>query len=433
MKIVLQQKQTLNLVMTTELRQAIELLQLSTYELSQFIQQQELENPFIELVDKEQETDYTRKSTERYSSASTENPLDYIASNERGMCEKLVEQIQWLPIEQTERSILEYLVYNLDENGYLSYSDEIFAEELGVEIEVIHEAVKKLQTLEPLGVGARNLKECLLIQITSLYPEEETAAAIVQIHLEDLANKKWPVIAEKLQITIPEVNQAFEIIQSLNPRPCSLLGNDRIEYVAPDIVVEVEEDEFIVRLNDHYIPEIRFNKLQSSRMCKEVASYAQESYRSFQWLKNSIEQRRQTIIKIMQVIIQKQENFFIKGFSALQPLTLKEVADEIEMHESTVSRATANKMIQTSRGTFDLRLLFSSKLSSESGDNLSQTKVKMLLEQFVKEENKLKPMSDQKLADHFKVEGITISRRTIAKYRDELNIPASSRRKEFVV
>lgn len=433
MKIVLQQKQTLNLVMTTELRQAIELLQLSTYELSQFIQQQELENPFIELVEKEPDSDYSSRSYERTSSGSSENPLDYIADNERGMCEKLVEQIQWLPIEQTEQRILEYLVFNLDENGYLSFPDEVFAEQLGVDIETVENAIAKLQSLEPLGVGARDLKECLLLQLKTLYPKEEKVMSVIQSHLEDLAHKKWPLIAEKLGMTMAEVKEAFELIQTLNPRPCALLGNDRIEYVTPDIVVEEDEDEFIVRLNDHYIPNIRFNKLQSNNVSKEVATYAQENYRNFQWLQNSIEQRRQTIIKIMRVIIERQENFFKKGFSALQPLTLKEVAEEIDMHESTVSRATANKMIETPRGTFDLRLLFSSKLDSKSGDGLSQTKVKMLLEKFVEEENKLKPLSDQKLADQFKVEGITISRRTIAKYRDELNIPSSSRRKEFVV
>lgn len=433
MKIVLQQKQTLNLVMTTELRQAIELLQLSTYELSQFIQQQELENPFIELVEKEQDSDFNKRNYERRGSATTENPVDFIASNKEGMCEKLVEQIQWLPIDQTERSIIEYLVFNLDGNGYLSFTADIISEDLGADVEIVEKAIEKLQSLEPIGVGARNLKECLLIQIRKLYPEDYKVASVIENHLENLANKKWHTIANQLEMTIEEVNRAFEVIQTLNPRPCASLANDRIDYVTPDIVVEVEEDDFVVRLNDYYIPNIRFNKLQANNPSKEVATYAQESYRNFQWLQNSIEQRRQTIIKIMQVIVERQEMFFKKGFSALQPLTLKEVAEEIDMHESTVSRATANKMIQTPKGTFDLRLLFSSKLGSDSGDDLSQTKVKMLLEKFVEEENKLKPLSDQKIADQFKVEGIKISRRTIAKYRDELNIPSSSRRKEFVI
>lgn len=433
MKIVLQQKQTLNLVMTTELRQAIELLQLSTYELAQFIQQQELENPFIELVEKERDFDYSKGNYERNRSASAENPLDYIASNERGMCEKLVEQIQWLPICKTERGILEYLVFSLDENGYLSFSADVITKQLGVEIETIEKAIDKLQSFEPLGVGARNLKECLLIQARKMYPEDLKLIVIIQNHLEDLANKKWHAIANQLELTIEEVNEKFEVIQTLNPRPCGLLANDRIEYVTPDIVVEIEETDFVVYLNDHYIPDIRFNKLPASNLNKEVITYTQDRYRNFQWLQNSIEQRRQTILKIMHVILKRQERFFREGFSALQPLTLKEVAEEIDMHESTVSRATANKMLQTPRGTFDLRLLFSTKLVSHSGTNLSQTKVKMLLERFIEKENKLKPLSDQKLADQFKVEGIKVSRRTIAKYRDELNIPSSSRRKEFVV
>src|SRR5699024_1650876 len=237
--------------------------------------------------------------------------------------------------------------------------------------------------------------------------------------------------------SLQKVQEMYEKIQAFNPRPAANFAVETSAYVEPDIIIEhhPEENTFLITLNDRYIPDIQFNddyaKLGND---KEVSTFVKSSFQKYEWLKNSIEQRRETILKIMNVIVQKQRDFLMDGFRSLQPLTLKEVAEEIDMHESTVSRATDNKMIQTPAGTFELKKLFSTKLATNSGADTSQTQVKLILQQMIDEEDKYRPLSDQKIADRLKAEKeIVISRRTVAKYRDELQIPSSSRRKKLKV
>lgn len=435
LKLVLQQKQTLNLTMTTELRQAIELLQYSTYDLYQFLHEQGLENPLIELVEKEQiPSDSYRKKVVSSSASDDVDPFKFIADSGKGMCDKLKEQVSYLSVSETERKILNYLVFNLDENGYLTVQNIEVSEYLQVSEEEVESAIKQLQQLEPLGVGARSLEECLLLQAKVLYPVQLTLHEVIEEHLILLADKKWNELARKLSISLAEVKMIEEMIQTLDPKPCAMMHTSSVDYVTPDIIIEKVDDEFHITLNDYYIPEIKFNTDYTHLVDGKRSSYVQEHYRNLTWLQNSIEQRRTTILKIMHVLVQKQADFFEHGFSALKPLTLKDVADEIDMHESTVSRATANKVLQTSKGSFDLRMLFSTRLSDSNDESMSQTKVKLLLEKIISEENKVKPLSDQKIADYFKSnESIKISRRTIAKYREELHIPSSSRRKELHV
>lgn len=436
MKMLLQQRQTMNLVMTTELRQAIALLQYTTYELYEYIQQQELENPLIELVEKEDNTyNGTGKKVNKVES-SAPDPLDFIASNEKCMRQHLIQQSQWMDIKEQERSIIHYLILNLDDNGYLPLSLMELSTQLELGEEAILNGIKLLQQLEPVGVGARNLRECLLLQVKHYYPEEQFAERIIAEHLDRLADKKWHEIANRLETSLSEVKTAFDIIRTLDPKPCTILSNETTEYLNPDIIIDYVDGGFEVSLNDGYLPEIRYNSQYTDQLNKksEAYKYVHDKFRNYQWLLSSIEQRRNTILKITQVVIQKQRDFFLKGFSELKPLTLKEIAEEIDMHESTVSRATMNKVIQTPKGSFDFRLLFTSKLRTVDGDTMSQTSVKLLLADFVKEENKFKPFSDQKIADYFKTKkGITISRRTVAKYREELKIPSSSKRKEIEI
>lgn len=435
MKLVLQQKQTLNLAMTTELRQAIELLQYSTYDLYKYLQEQELENPLIELVQKEQtHSEPFQKGTVSRSTSDEVDPLQFIVSPDRGMCDKVKEQVRYLAISEEEKKHIFFLVNNLDENGYLDISSEEIAKQLAVSEEEVELAVKHLQQLEPLGIGARNLEECLLLQAKELYPFESTLHEVIEHYLHLLGDKKWQELTKKCSITLQDVKAIEEMIQTLNPKPCAMMQADSTEYVTPDIVIEKVDEEYHITLNDYYVPEIKLNNDYADLITGKKTPYIQEHHRNLTWLQNSIEQRRMTILKIMNVLVQRQEAFFEKGFSALQPLTLKDVADEIEMHESTVSRATANKILQTSQGSFDLRLLFSTRLNAKNDESTSQTQVKLLLEKIVNEESKVKPLSDQKIADYFKQhESIEISRRTIAKYREELNIPSSSRRKELKI
>ncbi|MEW9677497.1 RNA polymerase factor sigma-54 [Lentibacillus sp. L22] len=436
MELVLQQKQSLNLVMTTELRQAIQLLQYSTYELYQFIQDQQMENPLIELEEKVPDNPYPEKSYRSVNNNNDHNPFDFIPEQEQGMREQLLEQVQWLDVTESERDLLHYLILNLDENGYLPLNTAEIAEDISVSETVIDKGVELLQQLEPIGVGARNLQECLLLQARYYYPDQPVLECLISEYLDDLANKKWQDIAKYLNISLADVKQMSDIIQQFDPKPCARINNSQADYLHPDIVVEQKGDGFSVYLNDGYLPHIRLNPQYAEFLTSknEAASYMQNKYKSYQWLVNSLEQRRSTILKIVDVIIRRQHDFLLHGFSALKPLTLKDVAEEIDMHESTVSRATMNKVIQTPQGAYDVRRLFASGLTADNGDSASQATVKLLLKDLVGKENKQKPYSDQKIADYFKTKkGITISRRTVAKYREELKIPSSSRRKEIEV
>lgn len=420
--------------MTVELRQAIELLQYSTYELYEYIKEQEMENPLIELEEHPKDYSYEERMRNPKSTSTPKSPTDLIKSDDIGMRTKLVEQAKFLFKDSRDQKIAQFILYNIDDNGYLRLTENDFFSNEEFEETEITRGVHLLQQLGPVGIGARSLKECLLLQITYEYPQQKLAESLLKNHLDLLENRKWNEIASEMNISLEKVKKITDFIKSLNPKPCASLSDFSAQYLNPDIIVEYKETGISFYLNDSYLPTIHFTNNYTNAMTSndETSKYIRNKLANYNWLINSIEQRRQTIIKIMKVIIKKQEAFFTDGFIALKPLTLKEVADEIDMHESTVSRATTNKVIQTPKGSFDLRMLFTSKLETTDGGDISQTKMKALLEDFIANENKRKPLSDQKIADYFKTEkGITISRRTISKYREELNIPSSRMRKEI--
>lgn len=434
MELVLQQRQELNLSMTMELRQAIELLQYTTYELDQYIRQQELENPLIELKENEQTSRFEERISPQSGSysASAEMPAEAIRSNDQNMRDDLFNLAKFTYPDEENQKLLQCLIYNLDENGYLP--NDACAFEFNEE--EIEKGIHLLQQLGPLGIGARSLQEYLLLQIQYSHPDHALAMELVKNHLGLIADRKWKDIARKLKITMSKVKELHDFILSLNPRPCSIISDFSTEYITPDIIVELKEGQLTFFLNDGYLPSIQLNQEYASHIGEKngASRYLKNQHKKFQWLLSSIEQRRNTIIKIVTVLLDKQKSFFEKGLSFLQPLTLREVADEIDMHESTVSRATLNKSIQTPHGTFDMRDLFTSKLDMANGDSISQTKVKSLLKAYITSEDKFKPYSDQKIAEYFNtVQGISISRRTISKYREELHIPPSSKRKEIKV
>lgn len=433
LELTLQQKQSQNLTMTVELRQAIELLQYSTYDLYEYLKEQELENPLIELEMQTADDFYKNKENRNgngnFADAS-KSPFDFIKSDDIGMREKLIEQAMFIFKKQHDQQLVRFLLYNIDDNGYLSLQEnEMFFDE-----HELTRGIHLLQQLGPIGIGARNLKECLLLQIAYAHPEQYLAEVLIENHLELLANRRWNDLASHMDLSLDQVKEVTDFIKTLNPRPCSSLTNFSAQYLYPDIIITNGEDGVSFRLNEHYLPKIRLTNhyISSETENHETKKYLKEKVASYHWLMSSLEQRRQTITKIMHIIIQKQEKFFKEGFIGLQPLILKDVADEIGMHESTVSRATMNKVVQTPKGTFDLRMFFTTKLETANGEDISQSKVKTLLQNLIDNENKQKPLSDQKIADYFKTEeNITVSRRTISKYREELNIPTSRMRKEI--
>lgn len=434
MKFVLQQKQQLNLSMTAELGQAIELLQYSTYELAEYMKQQELENPLIELKETVTEKEFVRNTRHRATNFSERNmPLDAIPSQGTNQREEVLQSILLTYKDHHEQQLLKYILHHLDDYGYLHLPDEAAT---SFSMESIEKGIHLLQRIGPLGIGARSLKESLLLQIAYTTPHNQLAENLVNNCLELVVSRKWEEIAEKMDISLAKVKELYEFIQTLNPRPCTFSPDFSTEYITPDIIVTIKNDELVFQLNDGYLPMIQLNNeyLSLKEKNSEVSSYINTQYNKYQWLVNSIEQRRNTIIKITKALLMKQEQFFKNGLLALKPLTMKEIADMIEMHESTISRATRNKTIQTPFGSFELSSLFTSKISRVSGDNVSQTQVKTLLQDLIENENKQSPYSDQKITNYFKEKhDISISRRTVAKYRQELNIPSSSKRKEIVL
>ena len=425
------------MVMTTELRQAIELLQLTNYELKTFIEKEAEENPLIELVESYDDRSYSGQSNYNYSQDEEVDPLDFISNSEPSLYDHLLNQVNMLQISDNKRTILRFLVLNLNESGYLTMTNSEISQFLDVSEDRIEHARKTLLTLDPLGSGAVDVSESLLVQAKEKYPEDELLHTAIQYDLENIANRKWGVVAERLHISQNDVAHLLSKIQTLQPKPALNFSTRNTNYVTPDIVVQWDEekDTFQVILNNYYVPDVQFNSeyAVNLRQSTELKSYVSEQYKKFNWLRQSIEQRRNTILNIMEVVLRKQRQFFKEGFRGLKPLTLQDVATEIDMHESTVSRATANKIVETPNGTFELRQLFSTGIKSNSGTITSQTKVKELLQEIVQNEDKTKPLSDQKIADKLKeMHEIAISRRTVAKYRDELNIPSSTRRKELL-
>ncbi|MGX9136185.1 RNA polymerase factor sigma-54 [Rummeliibacillus sp. JY-2-4R] len=428
MELFMQQRQELKLLMTTQLRQSIELLQYSTDDLEQFIRQQELENPLIELIEPSNNKQIEKLTFFQRSNA-TNKPTDVVRPIEENFRDQMIRMVNLNFKETSTIRLLKYIINNLSDHGYLELGSisDYSSEELT-------KGIALLQQIGPSGVGARSIEECLLLQSQHRYPQFPILQELIQAYLPLLAEKKWKQIAKKLKCSIPEVQQLNDLILSLAPKPCSFMTTGCTEYLRPDIVVEEYQNEFNFYLNDRYLPKIELNDqyLTLPTTNREERQYINQQHKNYQWLISSIEQRRNTIIKIMHVLLKKQFAFFKKGLSELAPLTLKEVAEEIEMHESTVSRATSNKYIQTPIGTFELKALFTSKVETKNGFTISQEKVKTLLQQLILKENKEKPFSDQKIADYFNTEhAIQIARRTISKYRDELNIPSASMRKQW--
>ncbi|MDV6378333.1 RNA polymerase factor sigma-54 [Sporosarcina sp. GW1-11] len=428
MKMILQQKQELNLRMTTELRQAIELLQLNTHDLELYIREQELENPLIELEERESRDSF-QESVKTSVGGQGQDSQEWIKEQTESKRDQLIKQVNINFSDSETKRLLKTLIHNLDDNGYLS------EETVLMDACELERGIALLQQLGPPGIGARNLRECLLLQVKQSQSYPDMAEEFIGNYLSLVAERKWSEIAKGMDISLHQVKELYEYVLTLKPRPCPELVDSEIEFVTPDIIVTEKEGNLSFHLNDYGLPKISLRQEYVSPLQRstELSSYLHEYHKKAQWLLSSIEQRRQTIIRMVTELLEKQRLFFLNGREALVPMTLKDIADSIEMHESTISRVVSNKIIQTPVGTFEMRTLFTSKLDTETGASISQATVKSLLKTLIDEEDKRKPLSDQKIADYFReVKGVTISRRTISKYREELQIPTSNKRKAIV-
>lgn len=426
------QQQTTKLVMTNELRQAISLLQFSSVELVQFLQEQAIENPLlnVESVHFEQNR-INKKSTPR----DQHQIADIHDQSTMTIQDHLLSQVGLLNLSLDERNIMNYLILFIDEHGYFVGNLEEISDRFVVPISVVEILLGKIQDCEPIGVGARDLKECLIIQLKNLPSRNLIAELIVENHLQSLADRKWKEISVKIGEPIEAVQVAFDLIQTLEPRPGSHFSIEKPEYIVPDLIVTEGKEGLVINLNEHLIPKIKLEpdyKQYIKLKDHDAYRYVREKLDQVHFIKRAFEQRLITMKKVMTAIVERQSDFFYNEKANLKPLTMKDIANEISVHESTVSRTVNGKYVQTTKGVFELKYFFTSSIQSDDREDTSSKVVKDTIIKVIEEENKKQPLSDQQIADILKEQySYHLSRRTVAKYRDQLRILPSSKRKRY--
>ncbi|MFC0274632.1 RNA polymerase factor sigma-54 [Metabacillus herbersteinensis] len=437
MKMGLIQEQSLKLSMTQELKQAITLLQYSTVELASYIQELAMENPLIEIKETNHTNILTKKSTRKPMHQSKESLIENVSSRNGSLREYLRSQLVDTPLTREEKKCLHFLIDALDTNGYLKDDLEELAKSLQFSIEFAEEQLSMLQDLEPAGVGARSLQECILLQLQRCPNRHLTAEAIIANHFRIFAEKSWKDLSKKTKLTLIEIQEIHDIVKQLEPRPGLQYQEEEASYIVPDLIVREVNNSLGIYFNDEISPRINVNKqyepLVNVPNDKELKSYISSKLQQGRWLEKSLEQRKDTMLRVMKEITIRQEDYFYNGEGFLKPLTLKDIADELEIHESTVSRTVKDKYVQTPHGLVEMKSFFSTRLDQQgNADDLSSSTVKTTIETLVQKENKAHPLSDQKIANVLKTDyGINVSRRTVAKYRDQLTIPSSALRKRY--
>ncbi|ELC8363539.1 RNA polymerase factor sigma-54 [Clostridium perfringens] len=447
------------LIMTQQMQLSIKLLQMSTYDLREYIEKEFSENPVLEAqyedtkeVSKEQDRleykelvkylesdNYGSQSYGEYDEEGI-SPFTFISKPE-SLTDYLEGQILELPIDEYIRSVCSYMVECLDQKGYLDIKKEELMNELDCSEETFNRALIVIQNLEPAGIGARDLKECLEIQLERKGENDPIVKEIIDNHLDDLADNKYQVIAKDLGITPKKAQDYGDLIKTLEPKPSrGFYTGDEVGFIIPDAEIRKIDGEFLILMKDGVLPMLSVNPLykdilKDSTNDKEATEYVKEKIDKAMFLIKSIEQRKSTLHKVLQKILEKQKDYFEKGEKYLKPMTLKEIAEKLEMHESTISRAIRDKYILTSMGTIKIKDLFvnsiSNKEKSDGEEDVTVINIKKVLEEVIKEEDKRKPLSDQAISEILKEKGMAISRRTVAKYREELGIKSSSKRKRF--
>lgn len=477
----LELKQSLNLsqqlIMTPQLQQAIKLLQLSRLELLETIYQEMETNPVLEeqgVVETEEEVplDDEKLDSEdeptplpevdveepphddvdweayisEYNTGWADTPyedrevpqFENITSTKTNLYSHLMWQLNMSNFDEVQKEIGLHIIGNITDDGYLDISLEELAQVTGFPIEKIEETLRIIQTFDPVGVGARDTRECLLIQARFQGLGGTLVEKILLDHLKDLEDKRYDNIAKKLGVSMDEVVTAVSIIQGLEPKPGRSYSDEETIYVSPDIYVFKVGDDYEIVLNEDGLPKLRINAYYKDVLSRKdslpdsVRNYIQEKLKSAAWLIKSIHQRQRTIYKVTESIVRFQRDFFDKGITHLKPLVLRDVAEDIQMHESTISRVTTNKYVYTPQGLFELKFFFNSAISSMDGDAVASESVKEHIRNIIKMENKQKPYSDQEIADILKKLNIRVARRTVAKYRESMGIlPSRKRRKPF--
>ncbi|MCV5053093.1 RNA polymerase factor sigma-54 [Escherichia coli] len=477
MKQGLQLRLSQQLAMTPQLQQAIRLLQLSTLELQQELQQALESNPLLEQIDTHEEID-TRETqdSETLDTADAleqkempeELPLDaswdtiYTAGTPSGtsgdyiddelpvyqgettqtLQDYLMWQVELTPFSDTDRAIATSIVDAVDDTGYLTVPLEDILESMGdeeIDIDEVEAVLKRIQRFDPVGVAAKDLRDCLLIQLSQFdktTPWLEEARLIISDHLDLLANHDFRTLMRVTRLKEDVLKEAVNLIQSLDPRPGQSIQTGEPEYVIPDVLVRKHNGHWTVELNSDSIPRLQINQHYAS-MCNNArndgdSQFIRSNLQDAKWLIKSLESRNDTLLRVSRCIVEQQQAFFEQGEEYMKPMVLADIAQAVEMHESTISRVTTQKYLHSPRGIFELKYFFSSHVNTEGGGESSSTAIRALVKKLIAAENPAKPLSDSKLTSLLSEQGIMVARRTVAKYRESLSIPPSNQRKQLV-
>ena len=474
-------RQTQRVVMTPLLQQAIQLLQLSTLELEQVVRKELEENPLLEEVPTETGETQTAAAPEAADAPAApapvveepvsketatvdaeradelpfdlnsamfdepdertpvsmeereDLPFENLAGNDApSLTDHLMEQLRLATNDATMLRIGEAIIGNLDEDGYLRADQVEIAEGTGATPEEVDAALRLVQGFDPRGVAARSVQECLLLQIGADPEPDPVTVEILERHFDDLGRRRYAEIARAMKLSLDRIMESVEEIQTLEPRPGRRFGGGDSRYIVPDVTIQKVGTDYVVVLNEEGIPRLRVNSLYRSllrRTGDEAKQYVEQKIRSAMWLIKSVEQRQRTLRRVTQSLVNFQREFLDKGIAYLRPLALRDVGDDISMHESTISRVTTNKYVQTPQGLFELKFFFHSGIASKDGAMVSSVSVKKTIRDMVEAEAAETPLSDQEIAQALHAQGLTIARRTVAKYREELGVLPSHQRR----
>ncbi len=471
------QRMDMRMRMAPRMIQSMEILQLPLMALQERIDQELIENPILEDLrdsatpETDSESEESSISNEEDLSKDSESddfeyPDDWDRYNEGhrpsratlgeeadrkhdamqnmaarppSLHDHLTNQLGFPDIDPTVRALAEFIVYNLDENGYLHMPSHDVVRDFGGEatLSQADEALRLVQNLDPPGVGARNLRECLLLQLTPDTPCRDILHVLISNHLDDLQQNRLPTIEKKTGLTIEEIKDGMEHLRRLNPRPGAVFSADNAQYVVPDLLVDCDEHgKYQVRLVDDHVPQLAISR-NYQRMLKnksgdpEAREYIQKKIQSARWLIESIEQRRNTLLKVARAIIEHQKDFLDKGPESIQPLKMQQIADQVGVHVTTVSRAVDDKWVQTPRGIYSLKRFFGGGTTTADGEEIAWDTIKQKLLEIIAKEDKQNPLSDEDIVDELGKNGLPVARRTVTKYRKALHIPSSRQRKQF--
>jgi RNA polymerase sigma-54 factor len=471
-------RQSQRVVMTPLLQQAIQLLQLSTLELQEVVQKELLENPLLEEVAPETDGPEAPAPTAATPDAPAPTPVEpapiepsptserqtddlpfdltavmfddheersLVAQEDReelpfenivrsvsSLTDHLDEQLRFTVEDPLVRRIGNEIIGNLDEDGYLRAELTEIAERCQTTVDQVEKVLLLVQAFDPPGVAARSIQECLLIQLKVDPNPDPVSVEIVEEHFDELSRRRYPDIARALKLPLDRVMESVEEIMGLEPKPGRRFGGSDSRYIVPDVVVHKMGGEYVVVLNEDGIPRLRVNSLYRSLLRSsgdDARAYVEQKLRSAVWLIKSVDQRQRTLRKVTQSIVKFQRDFLDKGLPCLRPLSLRDVGEDIGMHESTISRVTTNKYVETPQGLFELKFFFHSGIASGDGEMVSSVSVKKMIQDLLANEDPAKPLSDQEVAQILKGRGLTIARRTVAKYREELGILPSHQRR----